>query len=302
MKNTSKTYEQTVHIVEGYLSNYYSYEKLAYHLRCSLANIRKVLDSETVIRNYFGDATIEDLRNHKKFVRCYSHKQDYLFYQDFSGLGLRTLLKCPYDYNAKLTKQQIQSLNILRLCFIHHGNLEEISQILSIKIDSVIAYLSSPFLKDLLSDFTKDYLDSILEKSFLFSSQTSYQRKSYIVFLFESFHQCNGNLVKLCKSTGLSIPVLRFFLSNSYYMMVAKQSDAEIQWIQSRLAEQSELFNDLQDTVEDQILFGRTNILETSECLGISKYKIRKLVKDKIPSKNPVRGVLVSGVLSTLDS
>jgi len=294
-------YQKLREILEGYLSNSYSETGLANILPFTPKTIASYLKNYSKIELYFGKDVVEALKQHKKEMKCSSHKNNHMYASDSIGIQLRTLLSPSFELR-EFTNQQVKSLILFRMCYMFQGNLILVSQKSGVTIDSLLVYLSAPFLKEVLHGEALSFLTWILENQNLYNLQYPVKRKKYLEDLFHSFHQMNGNLIKLSKHSGHSISVLRTILSTRANMVLANQKDYQIEFILKRLKEQEQLYDDLMTAVENQILVHRNGISPTCKNLEISKFKVRKLIHDEIPKRNPVRGIMVNGVLSTLDS
>ncbi len=300
-KKENKRYQKLRIILESYLSNQYSYIGLSNVLSYSPQYIQKILVDYSSIDYYFGTDVLEELKHHKEEMKRFSLHNNNLYGLDSIGIQLRVLLKNSF-LNRKFTSMEVMSLKLLRMCYLYQGNLELISKLENISIDSLLAYLSAPFLRDVLTEEANHYLNRILAMQNLYNCQYPTERKNYLEFLFSLFHQCNGNLLKLQKQTGHSISVLRTIFLNRSNMLLANQSEKQREWILKRLKDQVSILDDLTTAVEEQILVYRHTMCETYKNLDISNYQVKKLVCHEIPKRNPVRGMLVKGVLSTLDS
>ncbi|MCI8574969.1 MAG: hypothetical protein HFI09_00690 [Bacilli bacterium] len=301
--SVSRDYLLDCQILEGYLSNNYSYLKLAENLKCSLEQVQNTLSDQHMILYFFGKEVYQLLQEHKKIVKSYAClRQSMLFVLDSINLQIRTLLKDPNDTSLRLTKNQVLSLSILRLCYKYNGNLFLVSKQMNLPIDSVVAYLRAPFMEEVLSEQAYLYWQEVLEVSYLFTFDSAKKRKEQICYLFELFFLTQGSLKKMVRMTGINISILRYILSDNHSMVLADITPIKKEWILSRLKDQENLFDSMSKEVEDSIYLERLSIHDTSKKLNLSQYKIRKLVKEEIPLKNPVKGILLEGVLSTLDS
>lgn len=303
VKEVSASYLMILHVLEGYLSNNYSYRKLSENLHCPFQTVNQILYDKKTIEKYFGLQVCNFLSDHKEIIKRYnSIGGKNLYVLDSVHLQIRTLLENPNDNSLQFTKNEVLSLSILRLCYIFDGDLGKVAQNLRIPIDSVIAYLNAPFLEHVLSKSAYVFWQEILKFSFLYSYVSAQGRKDFIKYIFDTFVYFRGSLKKMHAATGISIVMLRNILSDNGAMVLADCTIAQKQWILNQLHSQEYLLDNLQTAVEDKILLERRNLYQTGKDLSISKYKVRKLVKEDIPQKNPIRGILIDGVLSTLDS
>jgi len=302
-KNVDGRYLCTLQVLEGYLSNNYSYEKLASNLSIPLFSVQKILGYEAdYIKAYFGNCVYDGIQEHKQIMKRYQAVHNHTYVLDCIHMQLRTLLRNPNDLTLSLNSFQVRALTALRLCYVTNGNLSQVAQLLNISLDSLITYLSSSFLQDIISDNAREFLNQVLSYAFLYMETNPKVRRDYLVFLFERFALVNGNLKRLSRDTNLPIPVLRDILADFRKFLLSGRKFEEHEWILQKLEEQSQLSDDLLTDVEEHILLNRHNMYETYKDLNIRNYKVKKLVREDIPQRNPVRGLLVQGVLSTLNS
>lgn len=290
-----------INLLETYVNNNYSYEKLAEIFFTYTNDVSQILSNRNEIVYCFGVRTWNLLKEHQRMMKRGSFfNSSNLLVLGVENIQIRSLLKNPDDNDVHFTKYQILALNMLRSCYLLDGNLSIVASRYSVSMDSLFAYLSSSESGEIISPSACVYLQTILSFRFLYLAMEPKKRKDYFKYLLTLFYQYNGSLIRISSATQLSIPVLRSFFSSSEFSLLANLSDNEILWVQRRLKEQENLYNSIENEVAEQILFHRKNITETSHELDIQRYAVKQIVKKRIPEKDPFRGVLVQDVLSSL--
>ncbi len=286
-------YQVSLSILESYLNHEYSLEYFKKICKHYLTD--NVLHDYSYVQLNFGTETKDVLQKHREHMRRYYMEKKFHRCGQLS-LQLTTLLKNDLDFKQQLSNSQIMSLRILRTCYIYQGNLSQVSSVLHLPIATILTYLSAPFLSQVLSSEANLFLEQILMNAYLFDSAQIYQRKEMLSYLFDVFILTHGNLELTSQLTNFSSSLLRFFLENPQNIfLTGHQKDQE--WILLQLKNQQEE----KDIVENQVLMNRKKTADITNEFSIGEEKIRKLVKEQIPLENPVRGVLIRGVLSTLE-